>query len=414
MKIHSFNRLFALTILTYGFSVGIATFLSGVVQAQSEEESERNRLINAIFQSKEVELPEDFLVKVNGDKLQIALVNAGVIGKQPSTANLLVRLFDSDGAEKTATTNERGIAEFVGVQPNEMHALLVADAKAHAALPLMTVGPEYAESNRIETNQFKLSIGAANANEILSSIDNHIPPPEGNVGEVYGVSEYVSKETNVYKVHLQRDGTLLGRVVVIDKDLAKRLRYANLTFIQNNTVVGRTNADANDGSFELPGLKVGTHTVIAAGPAGYASFAFEVLPALKNRQTQIGIEVQGLPVSMSVTEEDRLYVCLCPPRVLPQITARIRQVYTNVDATGTGTADGSGAAIADASAGMGGYGPGFGGAGFGGGSFGGGGGGFGGGGFGALAGIAGLSAVAGILAADNQDNEVVSPIVLNQ
>ena len=84
------------------------------------------------------------MVRVDGNKMQVALVSIGAISPQMSKSSLLVRLLNSNGQEKEATTNMQGIATFTGVQPDELHALLVVDEKAHAAVPLLTVSTQNA------------------------------------------------------------------------------------------------------------------------------------------------------------------------------------------------------------------------------------------------------------------------------
>lgn len=371
-----------------------------------------NRLVVVNLQSKDVELPEDFLVKVDGDKLQVALISVGAIQGEISRAGLLVRLFDSGGEEKIATTNQRGIAEFSGVKADEMHALLVSDQTVHAALPLMTVSSQFANQNIIRTESFQLPIMLANPKEVLASINRDILPPTEPAGEVYSIGQFAPKSVDTYKVRLQNDGRLLGRIVVMDQDLAEKLRYANLTFLRDNQVVARTGSNLADGGFVVDGLKEGLHGVIAAGPAGYASFAFDVLPSA-NRQAFRGERSLVKPVSIDqAILNEKLYVCLCPPKLVPKIMDRIREAYAGPIPVQTGLETplgrgGSFASSASSASGTGGA-SGFGvGGGFGGSGFGNGGG-LGGRGF---AGIVGLATVAGILAANNNDNvTIASPI----
>ena len=373
------------------------------------------------FQGKDIELPEDFLVRVDGNKLQVALVSLGAIESQKSNMSVLVRLLNSSGDERVATSNDKGMVEFDGVQADELHALLVTDEKSHAAIPLMTVSTQNAAKRNISAKPIRMPLMPANREEILASINRNIVPTNSNDpgGELYGTADYRATAATPYAVRLQRDGNLLGRVVVADRDLAAKLRYANLTFLQNNRVVARTDSDPSDGSFSVAGISPGVYGVIAAGPAGYASFAFEVLPS--NKPSLIGEGITGKPVSLIQADpNEKLYVFLCPPKLVPQITDRIREAYgqPNVASSNTQqpvsglTMAGSGGGLASSGGGFGGgAGGGFGG---GGGGFGGGGGGFGGGGLGGIAAIAGLATVAGILAANdnNNTNTPVSPIVV--
>ena len=354
------------------------------------------------IQGKEIELPEDFMVRVDGNKMQVALVSIGAISPQMSKSNLLVRLLNSKGQEKEATTNLEGIATFLDVQPDELHALLVVDEKAHAAVPLLTVSTQNATLRKISSKQVSLPLMPANREEILGSITRGILPTSNPGGELYGTGDYKLQAVNPYSVRLQNDGNLLGKIVVADRELAENLRYAKLTFLRNNQVVARTDSNLSDGSFNVAGLVPGLYGVIAAGPAGYSSFAFDVLPSA--RQVQSGKSPSGKLVSfVQADPNERLFVFLCPPKLVPKITDRIREAYGQPNVPSTTTQPVSGLTMAGN-----GGGGGFGGGGFGGGGFGGGGG----GGFGGLAAIAGLATVGAIAASNdnNSANNVVSPI----
>ena len=235
----------------------------------------------------------------------------------------------------------------------------------------------------------------ANREEILGSITRGILPTNNPGGELYGSGDYKLQPVNPYTVKLQKDGNLLGKIVVADRELAENLRYAKLTFLRNNQVVARTDSNPSNGSFYVAGLVPGLYGVIAAGPAGYSSFAFDVLPSA--RQVQLGKSPSEKLVSFVQADlNERLFVFLCPPKLVPKITDRIREAYGQPNVPSTTTQPVSGLTMA-------GNGGGGGGGGFGGG---------GGGGFGGLAAIAGLATVGAIAASNdnNSANNVVSPI----
>lgn len=368
----------------------------------------------ALVQSKEVELPEDFLVRVEGNKLKVALETMGMIDSQRSPANLLVRLLDMSGGEKTATTDELGFAEFDGVKPDALHALVVADeaSNVHAAMPLMTVGEEKAKEKGIMTTRLRMPLMEANRKEILASINRDIPPGSPMAGAFYGLDDYTLKGINLFRVRLQTDGNLAGRVIVPDRDLAEKLRYAKLTFFRDNQVVGRTDSSGADGSFSLNGLSAGVHGVLAAGPAGYAAFAFDVLPAVIGKKGA----GEARPVAVQeVKPSDKLFVFLVPPTVTPKVTEQVRETFNRPGDKTTPEAE-SIAAQPAMNGGYGGMSGGFGGMGggqvIGGGGAGAGGGagiggGLGGGGLGAL----GLIGAAVASDSSGSSNNLVSPIV---
>ena len=414
-------------LATTGFAVGFTLVGASSLCAVMNDDGKRSdphlvKFLNA--QGQEIELPEDFMVRVDGNKMEVALVSMGAINPQVSKSSLLVRLLNSNGKEKEATTDLQGIATFEDVQSDELHALLVVDEKVHAAVPLLTVSTENAVKRKIASKPVSLPLTPVNREEILGSLARGIVPSNEPGGKLYGAGEYKLQSVNPYSVRLRNDGNLPGKIVIADKELVENLRYASLTFLRDNQVVARTESNPGDGSFSVAGLKPGAYSVIAAGPAGYASYAFDVLPFEK--QAQVGQVKSGRPVSfVQADSNEKLFVFLCPPKLVPQIADRIWQAYgqSNVASNPAGPVPGStmagngGAGVGASSSGFGGGGGGsFGGGGFGGGGFGSGG--FGGGGsFGGRGlGIAGLAAAAAIVAANdnNSSSRVVSPIAPQQ
>ena len=406
-------------LLLAGFAV---TTLSFPIVSSADDHLVKNRFIK--MQSQDVELPEDFMVRVDGNKLQVSLVSLGAIDAQMSTSSMLVRLLNARGEEQEATTNAQGIAEFRDVQPDELHALLVADEKAHAAIPVMPLSAKNASMRGVNAKDFRLPVMPANKQEIMSAIVRGTTPSSNQTGvlseqdsELYAVSDYKLRAINPYSVRLQKDGRLLGKVVVADRDLEDKLRFAKLTFLQNNQVIARTDSNPVDGSFDIASMQPGMYGLIASGPAGYSSFSFEVLPSTIS--PLIGNGALGRPVSIGQTEtNEKLYVFLCPPKFVPKINEYCREAYGKPSDAAGATAGsgipGSGAGLASSGmAGAGGFGGGgFGGGGFGGGGFGGGGfGGGAGGGLGGLLGVGGLIAVGAIVASnDNNNTTTTSPI----
>ncbi len=410
VRVSAFSRL-----ANAGFAVGLALSSVSSLYAVLDDDSNVTdthlvKILNA--QGQEIELPEDFMVRVDGNKMEVALVAMGAINAQVPKSSLLVRLLNSSGKEKEATTDLQGIATFTDVQPDELHALLVVDENVHAAVPLLTVSAENAAKRNITSNSISLPLAPVNREEILSSIARGIVPSDTLGGKLYDASEYKLQSVNPYSVRLGNDGSMPGKIVIADKELAENLRYARLTFLRNNQVVARTDSNPSDGSFNVPGLKPGSYSVIAAGPAGYASYAFDVLPTEK--QVRVGDSISGRPVSfVQADSNEKLFVFLCPPKLVPQITDRIWQAYGQPNTASSSASPVSGLPMAgNSGVGVGSLG---GGGGFAGGGFGGGG--FSGGGIGGAGlGIAGLAVVTAVVASNdnNSSSNVVSPIAKQQ
>ena len=399
-------------VLIAGFAITSASFQA---DAQAVQEDAVTRLVKR--QSQDIELPEDYMARVEGNKMQVSLVALGLDSGKLKTSNLLVSLLTSSGEERTATSDSLGNVTF-DIKTNEFDeaaAIVVASPDGHAVLPVIPTSTTIADSRNLPKKKFALPLMPVNRDEINASIiRGSLPSSNMGTGELegtlYATEDYKLRSINPYAVRLQQDGNLLGRVVIIDQDLANDLRFAKLTFLRSNQVVARTDSDASDGSFNVPNLAVGTYGVIASGPAGYSAFSFEVLPA--SVSTPIGERILSRPVSFAQPDSnERLYVFLCPPKYVPKITERCREVYGQplTDIAGaqpvSGLTGGNGAGLAG--------GPGaggFGGGGYGGGSGFGGGGGGGIGRLGGLAAIAGLATVGIIAATDDNNNAPVSPV----
>ena len=362
-------------------------------------------MVNA--QSNKVDLPEDFLVRLEGNKLQVSLDSMGASDSNVS-ANVLVRLLDSNGIEKTAMSNQAGIAEFTNVMADQLHAIVVTDRDAHGVIPLMTVGEQNATANRVTSKLIHLPLITGNQAEILETINRDIPPNGSKLGTHFNLDNYRLQSPNLYQVQLQSDGSLAGHVVIADRDLSEKLRYARLTFFRNNQVVFKADSNVKDGSFSVDGLTTGVYGVVAAGPAGYTAFAFEVLPAA-DQPGFPGGNILEKPVSFAQPQPSKqLYVFLVPPSLVPKVTDRVREDYRQpaIDPiAGSPSSPVPNMALGGNNYGGGG----FGGGGFGGGSGGSGGGG--GGGRGGIGGLAGLAGIAAVIANDfGNSSGVVSPI----
>jgi hypothetical protein len=374
------------------------------------------KLVSTVLtmQSEDIRLPEDFLVRVDNDRLEVAMESFGLIDRDIPKSNLLVHLISSQNQVATARTNQDGKAEFEGVSKDTHYALVIAEPSVHAAIPVMTVSQSVADRMGVNNQSFKVPAITPDKAELLATINRDIPPVQEPTGELSDVANYIPEKLSSTLVQLQQDGSLNGRVVVLDRELARALRYAKLNFYQNQQLVKRTDSTPSDGSFSLQGINPGIYQVIAAGPAGFASFAFNVLPfnALSSIQRELGREGY---VSTQLSPANQLCVCLIPPRMVNQSTQIIRKNYGATSDAGAGQPLAGGAnGAGSGSSSFGGFssGGGFGG---GGGGFGGGGGGLGagGGGFGSLIGLGALGAIAAVIADDSDgsnNNVVVSPI----
>jgi uncharacterized membrane protein YgcG len=358
-----------------------------------------NSTLNTVFQGQDVDLPEDFIARVEDGKLKVILESLGAQGQRSVRSNLLVSLLDENGSKSIATTNASGIAEFANVRVDALHALLINDENFHAAIPVLSVSAETAIEKNLVSGDVRVAPMPADRDAILASVASSSVPNAG-VGTLLGAGDFRPSTQTAYRVQLTKDGTLEGRVVIADRDLDRSQRYANISIFSDRQTVARATANAEDGSFGLPNLAAGVYGVIASGPAGYSAFEFEVLPA--GSDFAMPKDPQNLPVSFQTpAAASKLYVFLIPPKLM----VRVRDEITN--AYGTTTLPSNMAAGS-----TGGF-PGGGGFGGGGGSSMGGGGGFGAGGALAIAGIIAAISTSGNnqTTSTNLPPVIVSPIV---
>ncbi len=401
-----------------GLAISFAsfTFLTSSVSVNAQEKVPVGReisFLNFMLQSKDLDLPEDFVARVDGGSLKVVLSTLGVDQRKSAKSKVLVALLDENGNEDQVETDASGIAEFKNVKANKLHALLVNDAEYHAAIPVLPVSADKADRDNIQATDIRLTAIPADRDEILTSLARNIVPSR-TAGDLYNANNYRSSGQSLYQVRLSDDNTLSGRILIPDKDLSSQLRYANITVYQDRKAVAQTTASTDDGSFQLPNLRAGSYGLIAAGPSGYSAFAFEVLePAAQLPPPNEGAK---LPVAFNMAAPaPGLVVFMIPPKMINAIVQRISQSYNRSNSSPAGTP--TFPSFAGGGGGFGGMGGGIGGgtAGATGGVAGGTAGAAGGlGGIGGLAGIAGVAAVAGIAANTNNNtgnNLPVSPIV---
>lgn len=284
-----------------------------------------NSSVNANLQAA-VELPEDFIVRVEDGRLRVVIESIGAMGQRSARSNLDVSLFDEDGVAQSATTNSSGIAEFKNVRVDALHAVLVNDENFHAAVPVLTMSPSKALEKNVVASSVRFAPIVADRDVILTSVANSDSLNVG-VGALLGVEDFRPSTFTEHRVQLAADGTLNGRIVVADRDLNGSQRYANVTIFQDRQTIARTTANAEDGSFALPNLAAGVYGVIASGPAGYSAFEFEVVPA--GVDFAVPKDPNNLPVSFTAASNSQLVVFLVPPKLMMGVRDSITSAYGN-------------------------------------------------------------------------------------
>lgn len=397
----------------------IASLLQIFAPAIADERPTRRVAMVRLLQGEEVQLPGDYVARLDGDKLKLSLKSIAVDSGDQSR-EMLVSLIQEDGSTRESLANQNGEVVFENVKEG-LAALVVATGQtAYLALPLFAE-PAPADNNEDLTSPFEVPLASVDASTIRQQVDVS-GTAQSQTGKPTLLTNYKKVAVNRFQVRLRADGSLIGRVLIPEVGFERSAGEVDLAFYQQGTLVGVTRSAA-DGSFAIGGLQTGIHSVVASGPPGHAAFSFDVVSAPAGVAKVVRPHwLNGLLVSVQVeiVPADELTVLLIPPRMMPEVRRIVREVYPINDDTGAVLPPVDAAAAAGASmssyagGGYAAYGGGFAG-GFGGG-FGGGGGGFGGGGglggiggLGGLLGIAGLAVGVAALSNENEDQNNLPP-----
>ncbi len=309
------------------FGILLAPVNSALAVEAVKSLADRGLPVANVLQGEDIDLPQEFVARLDDGKLKVALDTLGIPSFVDSArANLIVRLIGMDGTNVQARTNAEGVAEFAGVTPDILHAVVVNDQVAHAAIPVMPISAETADAESITSDTIKIPVLGTSREEILKNVAAYTSPNrsiESPFGRTFGVDR-IGPIRGVYTVRMSVDGLVSGRIVVPDTGAESSLRFANITILQGNQVIAQTTSNTTDGVFSLVNMRPGSYGLIAAGPAGYAAYAFEVLPNAAPL-TSI-INGQRLIAANVVAEE--LIVFMVPPELADQVTETITQDYT--------------------------------------------------------------------------------------
>ena len=392
----------------------LAALSAGVLHpsAQAQQEGEASKSLvtpAALVQGEEKALPADFFAQLDQSRLHLKLEEFGLAEGSGGLEDTLVTLVTPSGQTRRAESDAAGNVTIEGVQPGPL-GLVVTGPGRHASVAVYAQEKQQADA---PARTFTLPVMRVNPGEVLKHTAGYSDAsrPDPYTAEDYsGFARTSTQPVNYFQVRLQADGALPGRVfTVVDPDLVPDFAGTNVTLYQGGQEVARTVTDPS-GGFVFANVNPGYYGVIAAGPAGYGAFGFEVVPAgagdpaLPQPATasfrQVSMQVPGM------VPADQLYIMLLPPSMLPALLDTVRSAY------GAEIVDiGPPVPFAPGMGPLGGFPPGGGFAGGGGGFAGGGGfgGGGAGGGLGGLAGLAALGGIAAVIAAEDDDDQFVVP-----
>lgn len=361
--------------------------------------------IPVLLQGKEIKLPEDFVARLDGNRLKVALKSSGLAERHPDR-DLLVSLIQEDGQSTESRPDENGEITFEDVKEGLASIVVASGRSAYAAMAVYAM-PSMPDK---PAKAYEVPVATVDELEVRGGVEASGTATPGAM--VTKLTDYASATVNRFQVYLQSDGTLFGQVIVPEEGFQQNPGEVTLSFFRNGTLVGRT-ISAADGSFAIGGLTTGIHSVFASGPPGHAAFAFEVLPPKAELLPAVSDKANGseslklvATANLQVVGSDQLIVLIIPPSCMSPVREVVLSKYPiGTSASGIADATVPGAPLA-AGTSLSGF-PGTAGlpGGFVGGYSGGGGGGFGGGvgGAGGLLGVAGLAVGVAALA-DNDDD----------
>ncbi|MEZ6150439.1 MAG: hypothetical protein R3C09_09985 [Pirellulaceae bacterium] len=393
----------------------VVSGLSPTLLAQSN--SSRIVQIPVLLQGEEIKLPEDFVARLDGNKLKVALKTMGLTQKYPDR-ELLVTLIQDNGGKSELRPDANGELVFNNVKEGLASIVVASGQTAYAAMALYAI-PSVANN---DARAFEVPVASVAVNEIRNGVESAGHGPTNGAamkqGDAMSLSDYVTAPANRFQVQLRSDGTLKGQVIVPQIGYERMVGAVDLTFFHEGRLVGKTRS-SEDGAFSVAGLQPAVHSVFAVGAAGHTAFAFEVLPAPDNElplAQHLSGKTHFVAANMALAgPSDSLFVFIIPPRLMDQVRDAVRPSYPAMQSSASGLAGGPlGAPIGGlpgASAGAGTPGSPSATSSFGGGMGGGGmGGGIGGiGGLGGLLGIAGLAV--GVSSISNNDDGFTTPPV---
>ncbi len=296
----------------------VAGGLSSALRAQSKSSSMVQ--IPVLLQGEEIRLPEDFVARLDGDKLKVALKTMGLTQDYPDR-ELLVTLIQDNGSKTELRPDANGELVFNNVKEGLASIVVASGQTAYAALALYAI-PSVPNN---PAAAFEVPVASVDADEIRSGVESagqgsKEAGDDPTQGAARNMSDYAAAPKNRFQVHLQSDGTLKGQVIVPQVGYERLVGPVDLTFFHEGRLVGKTRS-ADSGAFSVVGLQPAIHSVFAVGAAGHTAFAFEVLPALDNElplaQNSGAAQTHLVAVNNALADSSStLFVFIIPPLFL--------------------------------------------------------------------------------------------------
>ncbi len=124
------NNAFAFAMMLLGMSWSTAY--------GQQSEKRRDTTIHVLLQGKEIKLPEDFVARLDGNRLKVALKSFGLAERHPNR-DLLVSLIQDDGTSTQMQPDENGEMIFDNVKEGLVSLVAASGQAAYAAMALYAV-----------------------------------------------------------------------------------------------------------------------------------------------------------------------------------------------------------------------------------------------------------------------------------
>ncbi len=328
-----------------------SNFLGKTVAADEAETS----LVTTILQDEQRRLPPDNTVLFSAATRSVAL-QLDALNQLDSSelAGTMLTVISSEGETRELVADNSGVVQITDVEPGA-YAVVANNDDAHGTTLLVFEQQATADnapdapaaSSTQPVGKARMTLIEMKSTELLPIVDKYLSA-SANADGRFVESDWGSKNgfgASAFKVRVGDDNELYGRVIpLLRSDLSgSNVEGTHITLLSGGSKVGGAFADAA-GNFSVPDVAPGIYGIVAAGPAGYGSFAFEVvhgMAVVQKPKADRRNNSQQLVSTFSATAEFENSVnsvpgemiadvvpCVCiPPQYVPYAVESIREYY---------------------------------------------------------------------------------------
>ncbi len=356
--------------IRFVFALGSIAPIFGITSislAEAPSGEAASRLVATTFQDELRRLPADNTVLFTAATRSVS-IRLDALDQLDSSllAGTKLVVVDSNGDKRNFTADDEGVVTIDNVTAGP-HAIVANNDEAHGStLLVFEEEQKKAEANIFDLNaepdpaaepaprpvgKGRMTLVKMKSQELIPIIDKYLTPSgerEGNVA----ASDFEARGSgrqSAFQIRIGANGQLDGIVISMLKTGRRGNDVAgtNLTLFSDGTRVGGATADAS-GRFTINDVTPGTYGIIAAGPAGYAAFGFDLI-ALEGvvhvSPSHKALDEYRFVSTLAFQEQgnmsDLLPVVLIPPTFVPEVVQSIRTYYPPIAANGVGPLGGN-------------------------------------------------------------------------